>query len=639
MLDTDNLSRDDLLSAECIELIFEVEDPVQRELLIQRLETMARGYGVKQQFTNLLKAQKKKIDAKRQELTQRTEPEDNYGNVAALDWESGQFLQPATGKWIVTERGVCCMGRDNGMLYACNYPIIMTARYADRETGREEVQVSWKKENIFRNLRIPRSTIASNTKIVALSDYGLPVTSEMARALVSYLSDYERYNPSIIPLYSSTSKFGWIDDLFMPYDAGDRLELNVHPGFKTLAASIKTSGDEAAWYSVIKTIRASGRVEPLIYMAASFGSAMLPKLNLMPFIVNLYGESGKGKTVALMVAASIWADPSSGQFLTESTSTINSIEQRLNILNHLPMMIDDLSKIRDRGDNEKFTELIYMLCAGRGKSRLTKDLGMRETATWDNIILTNIERPLANDTMQGGAINRVLDFEIQDGPIFADGNAVVTAISKTYGHAGAEFVQVLKDHADEIGATVQAYEARIKELAAKTGKPKEQKQVSPLAVLMAADEMTERYIFQDGVRLDIDYCVSQLKDVETVSEMRRAYNALLDEVAVNRDKFDPDDDKRGEVWGYAKDDEIRVIPSALDGIARRHNFNVKQFASWADRHGLLIRGGAKMQKVCKIPTIPHSVRCYVFKRIEEADEPEEYMQEAFATCGEDDIPF
>ena len=57
-------------------------------------------------------------------------------------------------------------------------------------------------------------------------------------------------------------------------------------------------------------MRRSDRFEPQIYLAASFASALLEPLGALPFIVNLWGETGKGKSVNLMLAASVWAEPS-----------------------------------------------------------------------------------------------------------------------------------------------------------------------------------------------------------------------------------------------------------------------------------------------------------------------------------------
>ena len=57
---------------------------------------------------------------------------------------------------------------------------------------------------------------------------------------------------------------------------------------------------------------------------------------------------------------------------------------------------------------------------------------LNKVKTWQNTILSNMERPLATETMKGGAINRILDFEMQDGYIFKNGNAVVEILKDNY---------------------------------------------------------------------------------------------------------------------------------------------------------------------------------------------------------------
>lgn len=622
-IDFDNvesLTVDQILSEKAIDYIYSEEDLVRRAIVTSRFRRRAAALKVKADFDLLIKSAERQInDEKAEEMKKSTTPAAPGGNIAEVTLKDGDTIFPNTGKWIIDKTGVYANGA-YGPIVACNYPIIVTRRFVDRETQKEEVEIAWKRDGMAHYYKTARSVIASNTKIVALSDYGVPVTSEISRNLVSFLSDYEKLNPNLIQVKMSTNKYGWVDDEFIPYStAGGEsgIEFNIPPSFNALRNSIREVGDPHLWMDVARKIRCSGRQEPLIYMAASFGSILVPIINISPFICNLYGESGKGKTVNLMLAASIWGEPKT--YLTESTSTTNSIEQRLNILNNLPMMIDDLSKIRDRGDNDKFTELIYMICAGRGKGRLNKNVEMRETATWANITLTNIERPLAVDTMQGGAINRVLDFEIQPGNIFEDGNAVVTAISGSYGHAGQMFVDVVISHKKEIPDMVSKYEAEIKRIATSMDQEKEQKQITPLAMLLTADELAEKYIFQDDKRIDIGFAVSMLKDIENVSEMERAMQSLEDEIVINRQKFHVDDfdEYKGEIWGLTTDEWTAIIPSSLNNIAKKYNFNAKQFIRWCDNRGMLIKDAGRLTQKISIPALDKRIRCYVIKTPED----------------------
>jgi uncharacterized protein (DUF927 family) len=616
--DLQNLTAQEIISADMIEALYEIESKVDRRIKIAEVEKIAKKLKVLTPFRELVKAQEQTLKEGRAALKEqkkeekKQEVQNGFNNEGTLTLKDDNIVSFKTGKWIVDNTGVYYM-YGVYQVKASHYPIIITQRFTDRETGKEELEATWIKDGCPHSMKVARSILASSSRIVNLSDYGFPADSENARNLVSYLSEFEKLNPDVIRKRVSTSKFGWIDKDFMPYSEGD-IVFNVPLNAKPLADSVKTFGEFETWLNLVKVIRASGRPEPLVYMAASFGSVLVPIIHVMPFIVNLYGGSGKGKTVNLMLAASVWASPKS--FITESTSTLNSFEQRLNVLNNLPMMIDDLSKIRDRGDGDRFSDMIYMLCAGQGKGRLNKNIEMRDTATWSNAILTNIERPLATDTMQGGAINRVLDFEIQEGNIFADGKTVVTIILNNYGYAGKIFVDAVRNDYDSINQLVEGYETEIKKRTEESGHEKEQKQISPLALLLAADELAEKHIFKDGIRLDIQYCIDCLKDVENVSEMERALKHIEDEVVMNRMNYFPDSNDntyRGKIYGYVEENRTYFIKSAFEEIAKKYNFSSKQFLSWADGKGILLHEKGRKDMRVKIPTLDKYQHCFVLK--------------------------
>ena len=70
-------------------------------------------------------------------------------------------------------------------------------------------------------------------------------------------------------------------------------------------------------------------------LAASFASVLVPLLGGLPFIVDLWGETEGGKTVTLMVAASVWADPAENKYIGDFKTTDTALESRADMLNHL----------------------------------------------------------------------------------------------------------------------------------------------------------------------------------------------------------------------------------------------------------------------------------------------------------------
>lgn len=649
-----SITQEQAISGDIIDALFEIEDDSERQQRYGAIYAYLKGKTASIFRANYT-ARKKELTAyrKRQEEEVRERRKavltSESGGVFRMKGEDGKEKVFNTGKWLVSQAGVVAQGF-NGPIVACRYPIVIKSLMVEHESGIEKVTLEWWKDRdasgrpIPTTLTVDKARIANAAKIVDLANVRLPVTSESARNLVVYLDDFESLNQGKIPFYKSTCRFGWNESFtaFAPY-TGDTL-FNVPPSYQQMADSVSKHGNRSAWMSLVKEIRKSGRQEPLVYMAAAFGSVLVSIYKINSSIVNLYGPTGRGKTVALMLAASIWANPAERMFIMESNSTLNSMEQRLNVLNHLPLLVDDMSKMANF-DRDKGT-IIYNLCSNAGKGRLARDLSARPTAVWNNMILTNVERPLTDDEMNGGAINRVLDFEIQDGNIFADGNAIVSVLSGNYGFAGPEFIEkVINIGPEKIRAGIREQEERIKQWAKEKGEQYEEKQVQPLAVLLTADWLAGELIFEDGVRLDWKYCTETLKPIRATSENERAYLHVMDDVMMNGNAFQPNtnDEYKGRIWGKfeTRDFEqfVAIIPSALDDMAKRHNFSAPQLIKWCARTGRLWHDKGKQTRKVVLPGFKQArVRCYVIRMDEnEQDsqlEPAEQFEPDFG-----DIPF
>lgn len=325
-------------------------------------------------------------------------------------------------------------------------------------------------------------------------------------------------------------------------------------------------------------------------MASAFASVLIEPLNALPFIVNLWGDTGKGKTVALMLAASIYAFPGNNEYVTDPKSTITALETRTNFLNNFPVLIDDMSQIKNRFDDD-FSTLVYFLCSGKGKERSNVNLGINATNSWKNVFLTNNEHSLVTETMQGGAVNRIIDVEMEEGYIFDNGNHVVEVIKKNYGYAGEEFIELVKDIGfDEISKIQKDFQQRIQDRAKEIGVEKEEKQVLPMSIILTADKLATENLFNDGQYLDFETCFNLLKDKDAVSENQRAYEYMISEIGINKNNFiiqgSSRDDYR-QIWGVLENGYAILLKNIFDKICKEANCSSRTFLSWARKKDLI----------------------------------------------------
>lgn len=632
MIDYKSLDGKTILEEDIFTEIYDEQDPIQQAAMICTLSDMAKQFGVKQNFDRMLKAFKRA----RQSYNQQT-------GGSYTDF-GDDYPQMYCGGWIANEDGISIL-TNFGEKTACTHPIIPVRMLVNAETGYLKSVLAFKIRGRWKEVIVDKEVISSNNRIVNLSKYGVRVTSENARALVQYLADMESMNEKLIPEQKSTSKLGWLDKSFIPYDA--TVVFDNDDALSGAFKSVTSHGSYTKWLDLMKKIRASGRIEAKMYLAGAFASPLLHKFNALPFIISTYGKTGKGKTVALMVATSVWADPTEGKYFIRAKANEIALEVRLDFLNHLPLAIDDLSQIQKKVKDD-FGEFVYNLCSGGGKERSNTSIGLQRQRYWKNIVLTNSERSLVSETMNGGAINRIIEVESEQGNIFESGAEVVDIIKEHYGYAGEEFINIISHMSlEELKSIQREFLDRIYAKQFEMGEEKEEKQIIPMSILLTADKIATEQIFEDGQYLDFDKCYEMLKSKGDISEEERAYDFIMSDIHMHINNFVPDrftGTYRGDVWGCIDNGYAIINNNVFNSMADRGNFSAKGFLTWAQRNGLLQSSNEKdRERVTKSKKIQGKVtRCVFLKMdtIESGEDAETVEDTDFHEVNEQiEIPF
>lgn len=536
----------------------------------------------KTQFTNYVRAQKGQSIV--------------YGNVMEF---SGTAIMWDTGEWIANDDGVYKTNAYGVNQFACPHPIFILTRYSNVDTDVESVQLVYGRAGrTYKTKIVPRSDLASANKIVKLAEYGVGVTSENAKALVQFLSDFESINYDKIVEKKSCDHMGWVGrgyKEFAPYISD--LEFEGQDTFRQLFNSVKSVGSYDKWLETIKNYRKNGSIVVRMVMAASFASVLLKPLGALPFFVHLWGDTETGKSVALLAAVSIWAEPVIGKYAYTFNSTDVGNELYAACLNSLPLCMDELQILNKRSD---FDDIIYRLCEGTGRLRGKKDGGIQNIKTWRNCIITTGERPITSMSSGGGAVNRVIEIECNGGKFFKNPREFCRTIQSNYGHAGKEFIDNLTGNIAEARALHEKYIKLLEDNTEATDK-----QIASAAALLTADELSERWIFNDGIRIGIDDIKPYLQTKDMLNVNRRAYDYLREEVISNYNNFKNNDN---ECWGIAKEGYIYILRNKFNAILQSGNFNPQSTLSWMARNGKLAKTDGRNLSV-KVQINGTRIRC------------------------------
>lgn len=531
-----------------------------------------------------------------------------------------QPLELDAGEWLCSYDGVQREVRER-IEIACRHPIMPVERLVNIDTGEEKLKVAYYKGKYWREIIVGKKELFDASKIIQLAAVGVSVTSKTAKSLSEFMCDIEAINYDILPEYESVSRLGYIGngEQFSPYVDG--LIFDGDANYSTIYSAITEHGSYEKWLETAISCR-NDSITAQIMLAASFASVLIGKIGALCFFVHLWGvESGTGKTVALMLAASVWGNPEIGKYPQTFNATQVGHEKTAAFLNNVPLCIDELQLSKDSHGRSKFD--VYQLSQGVGRTRGNKGGGVDKTPTWSLCVITTGESPIVSDSSGSGAVNRVIDIECRaSDAVIRDGIGTSRIIKQNYGFAGKKFVESLTEPV--LTEVQQKYELYFKELS--SGATTE-KQAMAAAMLLTADEFADRFIFKTGKHISVTQIEDFLKTKSSVSAGERGYSYMCDWVAMNTNRFKSEENNSGECYGVIDGEWAYINNSVFRKAAKDAGFDDRALLSWLKTNGLIQTRGRNMTRGKRINNV--NTECVVMKLHDsdysEIDEYEELL--------------
>lgn len=561
------LDEDALLLHEPYVRVFEFENRLDKARYLERLRLKAKKLGMQKSFENYLREhQADYIDKTKDGI---------YNNT---DFTDSPIPPLRCGAWEADDKGV----RKENFGTACTHPIVPVERLYNLDTETEKLKLAFFKDRRWQYVTVDRAVCADKSSIVkSLANRGVEVTSKNAGALVEYISDVVTLNPQDIPRRDSVNRMGWITPkTFMPYD--ENIQYDGDQSFSGLYESVTQKGDFDEWVDYCTRLRAES-IYLRLQMAASFASPLLEKIQALPFIFHLWGGTGTGKTVGLMVAMSVWGNPRVGKLVRTMDMTANNMALIASFLNSLPFAGDELQIIKRRwGSN--YDDIVMFLCEGVDRGRNTSRSTSERLKTWNNAFLFTGEEPITKTNSGGGVKNRVIEAYVED-RVVSDGNSVVSFVTEHYGTAGAEFIRYIQKA--DIQALRKRYSEIFKDLLYAYNAT--EKQAMSLAVMLLADEIAREVIFITEEPIPTDSLGKFLVSEKDVDITERAYDFIVDLVSRNLNRFRDDENNRGEIWGKIENGVVIINRGVLQEQLDKGGFDMTATLKKLDAKGCLIR--------------------------------------------------
>lgn len=603
--------------------IFEIDDNVERQKYIEALRNAAKTIKRALEFNNLLKQfQLDYIQRMRQ-----------TGKKTAF---TDQPLELNCAEWTANDMGVKTVRYDKNMqqvpVVACSHPIMPVEILKNVDTSEERITLAYFKSASWQRITVDRFVCANTNKIVdVLSQYGIEVTSDNAKSLVRYISDCVGYNPVALEPKKSINRLGWVGAAFTPYEKDIRYEGGMD--YEAIFKNVSEKGDFESWKALCSDLRKNLPLRMM--MAASFASVLLEPLKVLPFVLHLWGTTGTGKTVALMVAMSIWGNPRMGGLVKTMNMTKNAIMRNAAFLCSIPFAGDELQTIKDKWQGN-FDQLIYQITEGVDRGRAKAYGGVEDTKTWKNSFIFTGEEPITKVNSGGGSKNRVIEIAI-DGPLVADGHYVSSMVQENYGFAGRKFVEYIQE--TETSKLMDRYREIFDELCKLDTTDK---QAMAMACILLADEIAVKLFFTGEQALQIGQVKQYLQSAHDIDIAERAYQQVMNWAAKYQIRFeDPKAENslnKGEVWGKIDAGVLIVNRDVLLNFLDQNGFDYTAVnRKWAEKGYLVRNSQGKFIHSTKVYGIKSSYIKFNLPEDDDATDKDGFM--AVETYEQESLPF
>ena len=220
-------------------------------------------------------------------------------------------------------------------------------------------------------------------------------------------------------------------------------------------------GDLERWKTEVAA-KCEGNPVLTLAIGCALAGPLLSLVGVLGGGVHLVGDSSSGKSLAQLIASSVWGDP--GIFAASWDMTKGGLEIEASSRNDTMLPLDEIK----RADPKRVQEMAYSLANGQGKGTMTREREARGKLSWRLLTLSSGERSLSEHAAIGGnaahagAELRMVDvnagtrthraFDEMHGLAGADFHRLLTvAVSAHHGHIGPAFVEKLLANDDRTG--------------------------------------------------------------------------------------------------------------------------------------------------------------------------------------------
>ncbi|VVN98750.1 hypothetical protein PS726_02471 [Pseudomonas fluorescens] len=377
-------------------------------------------------------------------------------------------------------------------------PVTVVARTTNSDDGSEGRLLRLLTESGIKEWIIPMEVFGGSGEDARrhLFSMGAIIALKKRSAFMEYLLDQRPAE-----LFATTCRPGWHESgAFVLPDrtiGSQKVRFQVRGKGQPL---FSLRGDLKSWKTAVAA-KCEGNPVLTLAVGCALAGPLLSLVGVLGGGVHLVGDSSSGKSLAQLVAASVWGEPE--VFKSSWDMTKGGLEIEASSRNDTTLILDEIK----RADPKRVQEMAYSLANGQGKSTMTREREARAKLSWRLLALSSGERSLSEhaaisgNAAHAGAELRMVDvnagtriYKAFDELYGMDGGdfhrLIMLEITDHHGHLGPAFVEKLLENYDKPGLQKDFERIRAKFIvdSAQAGRVADR-----FAVIALAGEMATAY--------------------------------------------------------------------------------------------------------------------------------------------------
>lgn len=429
--------------------------------------------------------------------------------------------------------------------------------------------------------------------------------------------EHKRKNNLMQDTYYSNN-IGWVvynNRKYMCYPSVETVidTIECNSNIKKVTKAFNTKGTVQEWIdNVLKLLITSDNGK--VMLISTFASLLVNLLDIHEnSIIQLEGQSSTGKSGCIAGCSSVFGEES--KYVQTWEATKNGAVGLFAGFGSFPLIFDDLKNV-DAKLKRELPSLFYGFVQGEEKTRGTVDGSIRNSRTFNSLLITSGEYPVTDD-LKGheGATARVL---VLPGSFLPKSKANATIVNsiyknskKYYGTVGLKWCEYLVElkNSDKVKEYMELYETYREILVNKTNNNLVARKCNTIALLQVTGYLLEDFLGNDYFNME-DLIENLLNIVEkTTKEADTNTNAFMDVVEQLKLKVTDENDiyNKGTCIGsyrykYNYDDnqygEVLIVQSTiLKGIIEELGYNANTtIRAWADK-GYIVKDNKNKNSV------------------------------------------